>query len=127
MPAGDKIASGKKMDNELSNQTGCHKLEFLNILNAPTPFFLVTWLSTDFTDAHHQYPHMCVCVCGGCTLILVYIHRLGHYLGSKNVISIFLEVFRKINIFGCVILLDIFGGHRSIGLHVFVWVMLRSF
>ena len=63
IPAGDEIATGKKMNNDFSNQTGCHKLEFLNILNAPTPFFLVTWLSTDFTDAHHQYP--CLCVCGG--------------------------------------------------------------
>ena len=62
-----KIGTSKKMDNEFSNQTGCHKLKFLNILNALTPFFLVSWLSTDFTDAHHQYPHMCVCpVCGVC-------------------------------------------------------------
>ena len=45
---------------------------------------------------------VCVCVCV-CALIFVYIHRLGHYLGSNFLISIFLNVFRKVNIFGCVI------------------------
>ena len=68
---------------------------------------LVSWLNTDFTGTHHQYPHM-----WGDAMIFVYIHRLGHYLGSKFTISKFLEVFRKVNIFGCVICLDIFGGHR---------------
>ena len=95
---------------------GWHKLEFLIILNGPTSFFLVAWLSTDFTDAHHQYPHMLVRVGWGgvgCTLILVYIHRVGNYLGSKKLISIFLEVFRKVNTFGCVIFgYSKFGGHR---------------
>ena len=40
-----KITTGMEMDDEFSNQTGCHKHEFLNIntcfLNSPTPFSLV--------------------------------------------------------------------------------------
>ena len=83
------------MDNEFSNQTRCHKLEFLNILSAPTPFFLVTWLSTDFTDAHHKYQHMCVCGGGGVLWYLYNIQRLGHYLGLKNLISIFFGGFSE--------------------------------
>ena len=83
-----KIATGKKMDNEFSYQTSCHKLEFLNILNAPTTFFLVSWLSTDFTDA----AHVCVALYSD---ICIYIHRLGQYSGLKILISIFFMRFSE--------------------------------
>ena len=49
--------------------TGCHE-------------FLVSWLSTDFTDVYHQYPHICVCGEGD----VYYMQRLGHYLGLKFLI-----------------------------------------
>ena len=64
------------MDYAFSNQTGCHE-------------FLVSWVSTDFTDAHHQYPHICVCGEGD----VYYIQRLGHYLGLKILFSIFCDFF----------------------------------
>ena len=47
---------------------------------------------------------------GGGTLIFSYIRRLGSFLGSKFWISIFLGVFRKMNIFWVMKILSIFFG-----------------
>ena len=35
-------------------------------------------INTDFTDAHHQYPHV-----RGVYSDILYLHRLGQYLGVK--------------------------------------------
>ena len=108
-----KIATGKKMENEFSYQTSCHKLEYLNILNAPTTFFLVSWLSTDFTDA----AHVCVALYSD---ICIYIHRLGQYLGLKILISVFLRGFQKSEYFWMCEIFGYFWGSPLIGLHIFV-------
>ena len=75
---------------------------------------------------------------GGDTLIISYIRRLGSFFflgggggGSKFLISIFFEVFRKINIEDFVDIFFFFfggGGHHKIGLYLGVISMqLRVF
>ena len=56
---------------------------------------------------------------GGGALIFSYIRRLGSFLCVKFRISIFVWVFRKVNIFlGMKLLWIIFGDHHKIGLYL---------
>ena len=47
-------------------------------------------ISTDFTDAHHQNPHV-----RGMYSDILYLHRLGQYLDVKLWNFDILEIFRK--------------------------------
>ena len=61
---------------------------------------------------------------GGGTLIFSYIRRLGSFLGFKNLNFNIFGVFRKSEYFwGYEDFMDIFWGHRTIGLYLGVTYM----
>ena len=56
---------------------------------------------------------------GGCTLIFLYIHRLGSFFGVQNFESHYFWGFsEKMNIFGMKILWIFVWGHHKIGLYL---------